>query len=197
MLSHLSGYHSPLSSAVQQPICWSSANPHLVIKKVLEELLHTPTEAPCHDETSSAISPLGLVVLRNAEENTSQKKRPQSRAITKFYAPLREKYLPKRRVSKARNTEPACILFKPIAPGRLSPPPTKWSPEHSELVMWSCGRPVRSYLAPQPQPKRQYIFNPSWGSTHEEKYEHALGYGYDPLIGAIHSTCDYKDPLLW
>ena len=110
--------------------------------------------------------------------------------------PLREEYLPKRPVSNARDTEPARIPFKPIAPGRTLPPPAKWSPEHDEPIMWSHSRPVRSYLAPQPPLKRQHILDPIWGSTHEEKYDHAPGYGYDPLVGAIRSTYDYRDPYL-
>lgn len=110
--------------------------------------------------------------------------------------PLREEYLPKRRISSARDTEPARIPFKPVAPERALPPPAKWSPEHDEPIMWPQSRPVRSYLAPRPPPKRQHVFDPIWGSTREEKYEHALGYGYDPLVGAIRSTYDYRDPYL-
>ena len=109
--------------------------------------------------------------------------------------PLREEYLPKRRIGTARDAEPARIPFKPIAPERTLPPPAKWSPEHDEPIMWTHNRPVRSYLAPQP-PKRQQIFDPVWGSAHEEQHEHALGYGYDPLVGVIRSAYDYRDPYL-
>ena len=110
--------------------------------------------------------------------------------------PLREEYLPKRRVNNPRAPELARIPFKPIAPGRALPPPAKWSPEHDEPIMWSQSRPVRSYLAPQPPQKYQHIADPVWGSTSEEKYEHALVYGYDTLVGDFRSAYDYRDPYL-
>ena len=202
-LSHLSGYHSSLSSAAQQPIGRPSANPHLIIKKAVEELLHTPTEVPRRDETSSIILPPGPVFLgleeRRREHAAKEAATEQSNSEILDIdldedGPLREEYLPKRRVSNARDTEPARVPFKPVAPGRSLPPPAKWSPEHDEPIMWPHSRPVRSYLAPQPQPKRQHIFDPIWGSMREEKYDHAPGYGYDPVVGAIRSAYDYRDP---
>jgi len=196
-LSHLSGYHSSLSSAAQQPIGRPSANPHFIIKKALDELLHTPTEAR-REETSSVILPPGPVFIgleeRRREHAAKEAATEQSNSEILDIdldedGPLREEYLPKRRVSNARDTEPARIPFKPIAPGRSLPPPAKWSPEHDEPIMWSNSRPVRSYLAPQPQPKHHHILDPIWGSTREGKYEHALG--YDPLAGAIRSAYAY------
>ena len=62
--------------------------------------------------------------------------------------------------------------------------------------MWSHNRLVRSYLAPQPPPKCQHVADPIWGSTREEKYEHTLGCGYDPFVGDIRSTYDYRDAYL-
>lgn len=204
-LSHLSGYHSSLSSAAQQPIGRPSANPHLIIKKALDELLHTPTEAPHRDETSSVILPPGPVFIgleeRKREHAAREAAAEQSNSEILDIdldedGPLREEYLPKRRISNARDTEPARVPFKPIVPGRSLPPPARWSPEHDEPITWSHTRPVRSYLAPQPPPKRQHIFDPIWGSTREENYEPTLGYGYDPLVGAIRSAYDYRDPYL-
>jgi len=204
-LSHLSGYHSSLSSAAQQPIGRPSANPHLIIRKALDELLHTPTEAPRRDEASSVILPPGPVFIgleeRRREHAAKEAATEQSNNEILDIdldedGPLREEYLPKRRIGNARDEEPARIPFKPIAPERVLPPPAKWSPEHDEPIMWTHNRPVRSYLAPQPPPKRQQIFDPIWGSAHEEKHDHALGYGYDPLVGAIRSAYDYRDPYL-
>lgn len=204
-LSHLSGYHSSLSSAAQQPIGRPSANPHLIIKKALEELLHIPIETPHRDEVRSVILPPGPVFIgleeRRREHAAKEAATEQSNNEILDIdldedGPLREEYLPKRRVSNAGDAELARIPFKPIAPGRTLPPPAKWSPEHDEPIMWSHSRPIRPYLAPQPPPKRQHVADPIWGSTHEEKYEHAFGYGYDPLAGAIPPTYDYRDPYL-
>jgi len=204
-LHHLSSYHSSLSSAAQQPIGRPSANPHLIIKKALYELLHTPTEAPRCEGASFVILPPGPVFIgledRRREHAAKEAATEQSNNEILDIdldedGPLREEYLPKRRVGNAKDTEPTRIPFKPIAPGRTLPPPAKWSPEHDEPIMWSHSRPVRPYLAPQPPPKRQHIFDPIWGSAREENYEHVLGYGYDPLIGAIRSTYDYRDPYL-
>jgi hypothetical protein len=204
-LSHLSGYHSSLSSAAQQPIGRPSANPHLMIKKTLDDLLLTPIESPRRDETGSVILPPGPVFIgleerrreHAAKEAATEKSNNEILDIDLDEdGPLREEYLPKRRVSNPRDSELARIPFKPIAIGRTLPPPAKWSPEHDEPIMWSHSRPIRSYLAPQPPPKSQHIIDPIWGSTREEKYEHALGYGYDPLVGAIRSTYDYRDLYL-
>lgn len=203
-LSHLSGYHSSLSSAAQQPIGRPSANPHLIIKKALDELLHIPAEAPRRNETCSVILPPGPVFIgleeRRREHAAKEAATEQSNNEILDIdldedGPLREEYLPKRRVSNAKDTEAPRMAFKPAAHGRMLPPPAKWSPEHDEPIMWSHSRPVRSYLAPQPPPKRQHIFDPIWGSTREEKYEHTLTYGYDPL-SAVRSTYEYRDPYL-
>lgn len=204
-LSHLSGYHSSLSSAAQQPIGRPSANPHLIIKKALDELLHMPIESPRCDETRSIVLPPGPVFIgleeRRREHAVKEAAREQSRNEILDIdldedGPLREEYLPKRRVNNPRDWELTRAPFKPIAPGRTLPPPAKWSPENDEPIMWSHSRPVRSYLAPQPPPKHHYAVDPIWGSTREEQFDHAPGYGYDPLVGAIRSAYDYRDPYL-
>lgn len=203
-LSHLSGYHSSLSPAAQQPIGRPSANPHLIIKKALDELLRIPIESPHLDETRSVTFPPGpiFIGLEERRREHAAKEAATERNNIEILdidldedGPLREEYLPKRRISNTRDVEPARIPFKPVAPGRTLPPPAKWSPEHDEPIMWPHSRPARSYLAPQP-PKRQPIVDPIWGSTREEQYEHALGYGYDPVVGAIPSAYDYRDPYL-
>jgi hypothetical protein len=204
-LSRLTGYHSSLSSAAQQPIGRPSANPHFIIKKALDELLNTPIEAPHRDETSSVVLPPGPVFIglderrrqHAAKEAATEQSNNEILDIDLDEdGPLREEYLPKRRVSNASDAELTRVPFKPIAPGRTLPPPAKWSPEHDEPIMWSHSRPVRSYLAPQPPPKRQHIVDPMWCSSREEKYENTHGYGYDPLMGVIPSTYDYRDPYL-
>lgn len=174
-----------------------------MIKKTLDELLHTPIESPRRDEISSVILPPGPVFigLEERRREHAAKEAAMERSNNEILdidldedGPLREEYLPKRRVSYPRDSELARIPFKPIASGRTLPPPARWSPEHDEPIMWSHSRPVRSYFAPQPPPKHQHIADPIWGSTREEKYEYALGYGYDPLVGAIRSAYDYRDP---
>ena len=204
-LSQLGDYHSSLSSAAQQPIGRPSANPHLIIKKALDELLHTPIDAPHRDEIYSVVVPPEPVFigLEDRKREHAAKEAATEQSNNEILdidldedGPLREEYLPKRRISNAGETDLTRIPFKPIAPGRTLPPPAKWSPEHDEPIMWSHSRPVRSYLAPQPPLKRQHVFDPVWGSTCEEKYEHVPGYGYDPLVGAIRSTYDYRDPHL-
>lgn len=174
-----------------------------MIKKTLDGLLHTPIESPRLDERSIIIPPspvfLGLDDRRREhavkEAATEQCNNEILDIDLDEDGPLREEYLPKRRVNNPRDSELIRVPFKPIAPGRTLPPPAKWSPEHDEPIMWSH-RPVRSYLAPQPPQKHQYTVDPIWGSRREEKYEQALGYGYDPLVGAIGSTYDYRDPYL-
>lgn len=176
-----------------------------MIKKTLDELLHTPIESPRRDETCSVVLPPGPVFIgldeRRREHAVREAAAEQSsNEILDIDldedGPLREEYLPKRRVNSSRDSELTRIPFKPIAAGRTLPPPAKWSPEHDEPIMWSHSRPVRSYLAPQPPLKHQLVVDPIWGSTREEGYEHALGYGYDPLAGVIRSTYDYRDPYL-
>lgn len=176
-----------------------------MIKKTLDELLHTPIESPRRDETCSVILPPGPVFIgleerrreHAAKEAATEKSNNEILDIDLDEdGPLREEYLPKRRVNNPRDPELTRVPFKPIAPGRMLPPPAKWSPEHDEPIMWSHSRPVRSYLAPQPPLKPPHIVDPIWGSKHEDKYEHASRYRYDPLVGAIRSTYDFRDPYL-
>ena len=63
--------------------------------------------------------------------------------------PLREEYLPRRRVSSASSSRRAQVSERMIEPERLLPPPAKWSPAADEPIMRDV-RISKQYVAPRP-----------------------------------------------
>lgn len=175
-LSHLLSYHSSLSSpSCPQPISRPSTNPHVIIKKSLDELLQvTITSASSHgDHDDVHAKALPEPVFLGLEERRREKLEKDEAAAERNVdmldidldedGPLREEYLPKRRVSRsdsersrdehtARNTshplQPA-VELKPINMGRVLPPPAKWSPSGDEPILRDRNRIRGQYVAPQ------------------------------------------------
>lgn len=166
-LTHLTDYHQSLSSPARpQPISRPSANPHSIIRKALSDILG----APAGDSPEPVF--LGL------EERKREKlgiEDPSSDSVDVLEidldedGPLREEYLPKRRVSRAgsvrsvtsREASDSKIPFdqtrdwdawdaRNIESEKVLPPPAKWSPAADEPIFRERGRASGHYVAVQP-----------------------------------------------
>ncbi|KAI0081685.1 hypothetical protein K474DRAFT_1129406 [Panus rudis PR-1116 ss-1] len=146
-LEKIHTYHLSLSSAAfPQPISRPSSSPHTIVRKAIESL----TEAGIASQQNP-----GQPVFLGTEE--------RQRASEALYGgdhvdmleidldedgPLREEYLPRRRVSGASSTRYVRSQERVVEPERMLPPPARWSPQGDEPLMH---RRVQSqYMAPQP-----------------------------------------------
>jgi hypothetical protein len=168
-LSDVLQYHLSLSSpSYPQPISRPSANPHSIVRLAIEELIQAP--AAC-DYVPSSSSP-EPVFLGLEERRKEKSEKEQALAATYIDVleidldedgPLREEYLPKRRVSGAGSI-PSCNSADSApridkAPNwerrtfeteKLLPPPAKWSPSGDEPIMRERNRVSGPYVAVQP-----------------------------------------------
>ncbi|KIM83748.1 hypothetical protein PILCRDRAFT_96969 [Piloderma croceum F 1598] len=166
-LTHLSEYHQSLSSATRpQPISRPSTNPHSIIRKTLEEIMHAPVGI-----NSSIPEPvfLGLEERRRDKLELEEYAREDILEIDLDEdGPLREEYLPKRRVShtgsvrsvKSGDTSDSKIRIrhadwenkdsKTVDTEKVLPPPAKWSPAADEPIFRERGRASGQYVAVQP-----------------------------------------------
>lgn len=151
-MSHVKSYHSSLAPSQLQPIGRPSSNPHSIIRKSIDEIL----QAPC----PASSSPLPQPVFLGIEERKRQ-------SMDKAYGvpvdvldidldedgPLREEYLPRRRVGRDA----------PLSGDRISnqavqalPPPAKWSPSGDEPILRDRNRSNGHYVAVQPSHPAAY-----------------------------------------
>ncbi|KZT12540.1 uncharacterized protein LAESUDRAFT_640316 [Laetiporus sulphureus 93-53] len=161
-LSKLLAYHSSLNSLTcPQPISRPSTSPHTIIRKAIE-MLHevrmvSPTCRCCDEETCSTAPPEPIFVnLEDRKKDTQEAARPYEETVDVLEidldedGPLREEYLPRRRVSSASTSRHTELRNRAVESGRLLPPPAKWSPAADEPIVRDHARAPRQYLAPQP-----------------------------------------------
>jgi hypothetical protein len=168
-LTHLLAYHQSLSSPLHpQPISRPSTNPHSIVRKALEDIVRAPASID-----SSIPEPVFLgLEERRMEKLGSEDASTESVDVYEIDldedGPLREEYLPKRRVSggssihsvKSRDTPDSKNVDKSrdwekrdsrtAAAEKVLPPPAKWSPEADEPIFREKGRASGQYLAVQP-----------------------------------------------
>ncbi|KAI0089272.1 hypothetical protein BDY19DRAFT_889688 [Irpex rosettiformis] len=144
-LTQLNVYHSSLSSpGFPQPISRPSTSPHNIIHKAIEELLEASARAESH-EVEGIAAPVFYDIVENKASDIEQM---QDIDVLAFDldedGPLREEYMPKRRISSASNSRARSDV------SRTLPPPAKWSPAADEPIVRAGMRPQAQYLAPQP-----------------------------------------------
>ncbi|TFY80752.1 hypothetical protein EWM64_g3260 [Hericium alpestre] len=172
-LEHLLSYHMTLSSSRPQPISRPSSNPHSVVRKAIEELIEVSntsnTPPACNDRCASKPAP--QPVFLGLEERQRQR---MGRSSFETSAdgleidldedgPLREEYMPRRRVSRGGSVRDAqgdgsgnypqqksCDWERMAAADRMLPPPAKWSPAADEPIMRDGGRAQGQYVAVRP-----------------------------------------------
>lgn len=162
-LSHLLLYHSSLNSgACPQPISRPSTSPHTIIRKSVETLVHTGVVRPTcsrHGNTTCTSCPPEPVFVGPEERRNDRYEcsRPHDQSVDALEidldedGPLREEYLPRRRISGVGSTHRSQIAAKFANSDRTLPPPAKWSPAADSPIFAPRNvREPRQYVAPQP-----------------------------------------------
>ncbi|KAJ7283524.1 hypothetical protein C8J57DRAFT_1217922 [Mycena rebaudengoi] len=189
-LSHLVSYHTVSSSPSRpQPISRPSTNPHVIVRKALDEIIQAP--AACNFDSSSPQP----VFIGLEERRRDRMEKEQARSIDVLEidldedGPLREEYLPKRRISGAASTRSfnpheAPPVLAPVANvqnwpshhevvDKSLPPPARWSPAADEPILRERNRPTGHYVAVQPPllPSMiPYQVAPTFHTPHELGY---------------------------
>lgn len=200
-LSHVMSYHVSLTSPSHpQPISRPSANPHLIVRKAIDEIIQAP--AACHSVSSPHSEPVFLGLEERRLEKLEKEHAADALDIDlDADGPLREEYLPKRRrMSGASSNWSNHSEGKYIAATRAAlekmhdwerreiekplPPPAKWSPAGDEPILRERNRVSGHYVAVQPPPApttAQYAFPPRYPDTvyPTQNWNTPLGYGYD------------------
>lgn len=166
-LVHVLTYHKSLSSAPSpQLISRPSSNPHFVVRKMIEDLVDTSSRS-CDDTSRPLFQP--QPVFLGLEERRRERLDPESSSEALEIdldedGPLREEYMPRRRVSRSgsfRDTSGSNI-GAPFGPERgieweraselqrSLPPPAKWSPAADEPLRRDIIRGPSHYMAVQP-----------------------------------------------
>lgn len=152
-LGQLHSYHLSLSSpAFPQPISRPSTSPHNIIRKALEDLVEVSSVADKHFVDGTP-EPVFYALEDQRKEAADSQASEQDLDVLEIDldedGPLREEYLPRRRISGAGNTRPARPQEKTSDADRNLPPPAKWSPAADEPIYRYNGR-SQQYVAPQP-----------------------------------------------
>ncbi|KAJ7667733.1 hypothetical protein DFH06DRAFT_1267857 [Mycena polygramma] len=188
-LSHLVSYHQLSSSPSHpQPISRPSTNPHAIVRRALDEIIHAPAAAN-YDSSSPQPVFIGL-----EERRRERMEKEQARSIDVLEidldedGPLREEYLPRRRVSGAASTRsfnsheappPRVVVdnaqnwqsHKVVE--KSLPPPARWSPAADEPILRESNRASGHYVAVQPPllPSMiPYQMAPNYHTPHELGY---------------------------
>ncbi|KAG5352525.1 hypothetical protein C0989_001838 [Termitomyces sp. Mn162] len=167
-LSHLRSYHMSLASPMHsQPISRPSTNPHSIVRRAIDEII----QAPVASHTSSVPQP----VFVGLEERKREKAEKEQALVSEVLeidldkdGPLREEYLPKRRVSAPgshyilKANQPLGVVSNLVPPAqswerrdihdleKSLPPPAKWSPAGDEPIIRERPRVSGQYVAVQP-----------------------------------------------
>ncbi|KAJ7774249.1 hypothetical protein DFH07DRAFT_123153 [Mycena maculata] len=189
-LAHLVSYHQMSSSPSHpQPISRPSTNPHAIVRKALDEIIQAP--AACNFDSASPQP----VFIGLDERRRERMEKEQARSVDVLEidldedGPLREEYLPKRRISAAGSTRSsfnahdAPPSHAPVesaqnwqshkAVEKSLPPPARWSPAADEPILRERNRASGQYVAVQPPLLPSMIPYPMAPNYHTG---HELGY---------------------
>jgi hypothetical protein len=193
-LVHVLAYHKSLSSAPSpQLISRPSSNPHFVVRKLIEDLIETASRS-CDDTPYPLSQPqpifLGLEERRRERlDPTIPESSSEALEIDLDEdGPLREEYMPRRRVSRNgsfRDTGgvTSCAPFGPESiewerVAEILPPPAKWSPAADEPLRRGMIRAPTHYMAVQPPPLPPLVMVPQYPpSGHGTAYQQSWGTG--------------------
>ena len=161
-LKELHSHHVSLNSpAFPQPISRPSASPHTIIRKSIENLMEVTDvlDGNYHNGTPEP-------VFYEFDSSKKEAEREQACAdvdVLEFDldedGPLREEYLPRRRISSA--TRPVQVQTQERTQERTLPPPAKWSPAADEPILPAFARSQSRYVAPQPIARGQLSAAPA------------------------------------
>jgi hypothetical protein len=183
-LSHVMSYHvSLLSPSHRQPISRPSANPHHIIRLAIEEIIHA-RDASNSDNSQPQPVFMGLEERRKEKRAKEEAKTDVLEIDLDEDGPLREEYVPKRRVSGASLTrsvenvsvaQPSSWETNKSTAGNQLPPPAKWSPAGDEPILRESNRQYGRYVAVQPTPGfnvpvSSYQVHPQYQAAHDFSY---------------------------
>ncbi|KAF7353028.1 hypothetical protein MVEN_01270500 [Mycena venus] len=194
-LTHLVTYHQMSSSPSHpQPISRPSTSPHAIVRKALDEIIQAP--AACN---FNSLSPQPVFIgLEERRRERTEKEQARSVDILEIDldedGPLREEYLPKRKISAAGSTRSSFSYDAPlprvaadnVLPSqnwhgqsynkvcdKSLPPPARWSPAADEPILRERNRASGHYVAVQPPllPSMiPYQMAPTYHQPHELGY---------------------------
>jgi hypothetical protein len=152
-LKKLHTHHLSLSSpAFPQPISRPSTSPHNIIRKALDELIGVTAIAEEH-RVNGTPEPVFCGLEEQKKDETGVMVSEQDLDVLEIDldedGPLREEYLPRRRISGASNTRSVRLQERTPNVDNSLPPPAKWSPAADEPIFRYNVRPYQ-YVAPQP-----------------------------------------------
>ncbi|KAI0687218.1 hypothetical protein BC835DRAFT_409838 [Cytidiella melzeri] len=146
-LTQLNVYHTSLSSpSFPQPISRPSTSPHNIVRKAIEDLLEASQRSETH-EVDGIPEPVFYGIEGSKATSAGEQLQGDVDVLEIDLdedGPLREEYLPKRRISGASSTRARSEV------SRVLPPPAKWSPAADEPIVRGNMRSQVQYLAPQP-----------------------------------------------
>ncbi|GJE84102.1 hypothetical protein PsYK624_001770 [Phanerochaete sordida] len=152
-LKKIQAYHASLSSpAFPQPISRPSTSPHNIVRRALEDLVNVTVAADAH-VINGTPEPVFFSLDEQKKEAFDARCNEEDIDVLEIDldedGPLREEYLPKRRISAASNTRPTRPQERPGDVDKHLPPPAKWSPAADEPIFRYNAR-AQQYVAPQP-----------------------------------------------
>ncbi|KAI0068881.1 hypothetical protein BV25DRAFT_1910616 [Artomyces pyxidatus] len=187
-LDHVMSYHVSLSSPSHpQPISRPSSNPHSIVRKTIEELVDIAVASKvfrhCGDPSCSKAhpEPVFIGLEQRIRERLDASVAFEDSAVDVLEidldqdGPLREEYMPKRRVSRANSlresvknaagvthTDKDRDWERAIGMERNLPPPAKWSPAADEPLVRDGSRNPGHYVAVRPpmQPQHAQLLPP-------------------------------------
>ncbi|KIY45881.1 hypothetical protein FISHEDRAFT_60735 [Fistulina hepatica ATCC 64428] len=176
-LQHLLNYHNSGYSPSHQPIGRPSSNPHVIIKKALEEIAQAPDPIALNHVTPQPVF-IGLEKRRQEASEREQARQVEVMDIDLDEdGPLREEYIPKRRISNAGSSY-SHVSGKSVSQSSENsssrdwrvlaatlPPPAKWSPAADEPILRPTTRGNRLYSTIQP-PAGGLPTMPAFSSTY-------------------------------
>ncbi|KAG1820438.1 uncharacterized protein BJ212DRAFT_1266049 [Suillus subaureus] len=159
-LGHMFSYHVSLSPPpYAQPISRPSSNPQSIVRKVIEEIMEAPLTHPSSEPVFLSFEQRNKTKF-NETETCAEPSHEAYDIDLDEDGPLREEYLPRRRVSNGsdtsrRSTELTSRVeverreLRESATRNALPPPSKWSPAADEPIHRASERPAL-YMPVQP-----------------------------------------------
>lgn len=168
-LNHLLSYHHSLTTTTYpQPIARPASNPNGFIRKTIQEIMEAPLGHPMNE-------PVFLGVEQRLKEKLGLSALPHEPETLDINldedGPLREEYLPRRRVSNGGSSGGHCSELRsdsqngpsihhhilPLQGSISLPSPAKWSPAGDEPICRPSGRTGPMYLPVQPSLAPHYV----------------------------------------
>jgi hypothetical protein len=192
-LAHVISYHLSLASpCYPQPISRPSTNPHSIVRMTIEELTQAP--AACTSPHSARFEPVFLGLGERRKERLEREEAVVSGSVDVLDidldkdGPLREEYLPKRRVSGVGSTYSWHASVPNMRTGhirdgsagsgvpyaetqRALPPPAKWSPAGDEPILREKTKISGHYLAVQAPLANPVTSAPPYHPVFQDPYQ--------------------------